>query len=507
MTSEFSYVIERYGVGGATEELLERAELIRAGEGLVCRVAGEERLLDATEVPAAIGSDPLLCEVRADQVTRITATGAAYAELPLLLVVPGDPDDFDENAWSDTLAQEHTCEEWVVQPGRLRALYVNGDRWGCWRTLDGPRALPQDWPMVGLSTIWGELDFSELMSMTSGLDQATIGLATPGAVATCFLADENLGNPDQQAAVWKRGDAHADAQMFVTWLLDWFPAGWHIRDENFSAMMAQLFIESTQHGRNGISTSGGMLVAGSENTLDFGDSDSSEWRLLVNLPPETINHALEGIARRGPRFADIGIAAHGGGAHCRVAGPGLCRLLAPPLVIGERGHIDDDIEVAETSWCGADPSSFRLRDVDEESVVPRELGWAATLNAVRWWLLLVNSANNRPLRRRHIGTPPLRGAPMSTGTPTIAAATDFVDILGRVHDTTNAGQRAFRRASQCPPPAAGGLGGIRPAVAGLDLAVHGDYSFPRKLKGPPTSAGRRATDTKCRNALSDPPCG
>ncbi len=66
----------------------------------------------------------------------------------------------DPGGWSDTLAAEHAEQEWVVQPGSRRALYVNDERWGTWQTSDGPRALPQDWPMVGLTEVWAELSFS-----------------------------------------------------------------------------------------------------------------------------------------------------------------------------------------------------------------------------------------------------------------------------------------------------------------------------------------------------------
>ena len=162
--------------------------------------------------------------------------------------------------------------------------------------------------MVMLSPTWGELSFSELLSMTCGLDQATIGLATPGAVAACFHGDEGMGNPDQQASVWKRADAKADARLFIDWLLDWVPGGWMTHDDNLSALLAQLFIEAALHGRDGIPTAGAMLCAGGP-PVGFMDGDSAEWKLAVDLEPVTVDLALDAIAERGGRFADIVTAA------------------------------------------------------------------------------------------------------------------------------------------------------------------------------------------------------
>lgn len=307
MSTTFTYVIERYSAAGEDEELLERAELVGDSGGFVCLATSEERILDADDVPTAIASTPTLCEIRANQITRITASGAAFDHLPLVLSVPGDPDEFDQDAWSDALAAEHAEQEWVVQPGWCRVLYVNDERWGIWRTAEGSRALPQDWPMVGLREVWAELSFSELLSMTSGLDQVTIGLATPGVVAACFLPDVHAWEAEIPAAVWKRGDTAADAQVFAQWLLGWAPDGWSRGDENFSAMMAQLFVESSGYGSE-FPTSGAMLCAGG-SPVGYMDGDSAQWRLSVSLSPATTERVLDAIAARGGRFADIVTAA------------------------------------------------------------------------------------------------------------------------------------------------------------------------------------------------------
>jgi hypothetical protein len=302
VSTHFTYVIERYGAGGEEEQLLHRAELVCAGDGFVCRVDGQDRIFEAHDVPAAIASDPMLCEVHANEITRITATGEAYDYLPLVLAVPGDPDDFDEDEWSETLADEHTQEE-------SRVLYVNDERWGCWRTADGPRLLPRDrdWPMVGLVEVWAEMSFSELLSMTSGLDKVSIGLTTPGVIAACFLPDVTAWEAEIPAALWTRGDTSADAEVFTDWLLGWAPDGWSGGDPNFSAMMAQLFVESTGYGSD-IPTSGAMLCAG--NTAPgFMDGDSAQWELSVGLDQATTELVLDSIARRGGQFAEIVTAA------------------------------------------------------------------------------------------------------------------------------------------------------------------------------------------------------
>ena len=94
---DFTYVIERLDVSGEEEELIERAELVCEGDALVCLVQGREaRTLEATDVPSAIAGEPVLSEIRANQITRITANDVVYEELPLILQVPGDPDEFDE---------------------------------------------------------------------------------------------------------------------------------------------------------------------------------------------------------------------------------------------------------------------------------------------------------------------------------------------------------------------------------------------------------------------------
>ena len=251
MTTETLYQIARYGVRTEIEVLIERAQLFNVNGGLRSRVDdGPEIACSNTDVAAVIGADPLLNEIRANQVTRIKAHGAALDELPFVFRVPGDPDDFDENLWSETLASEHTEEEWVVQPGRLRVAYINDFRWCPWPTAEGPRMIPEDWPLIRLSPSWGRLSFCENGSMTSGVDETIIGLVTPLAVACATLMDEG---GEEDVVIWRRGTtAMDDARMFVEWLLDgglvphYFPG-----DELLQAMLGQLFVEASMNNFNG----------------------------------------------------------------------------------------------------------------------------------------------------------------------------------------------------------------------------------------------------------------
>ena len=135
--TDFTYVIERFDVSGEEEVLIERAALVREGDALVCLVQGSgERSLDVADVPSAIAGDPVLSEVRANQITRITASDAVYDELPFILRVPGDPDDFDPALWSEDMIEEHTTNEGLDRKVS-RVAYVNGQRWCAYPTLAG----------------------------------------------------------------------------------------------------------------------------------------------------------------------------------------------------------------------------------------------------------------------------------------------------------------------------------------------------------------------------------
>jgi hypothetical protein len=70
--------------------------------------------------------------------------------LPFVLQIPGDIDDYDESLWSEPLIDKYLDQEWEIQIGLYRVLFVNGQRWCPWPTAGGGRMLPEDWPEVGL---------------------------------------------------------------------------------------------------------------------------------------------------------------------------------------------------------------------------------------------------------------------------------------------------------------------------------------------------------------------
>jgi hypothetical protein len=73
MTTESVYEIARYDVFGETEQLIERTQLF-SENGALRRHAddGPETVCSDSDVVAVISTDPVLSEIRANQVTRIT---------------------------------------------------------------------------------------------------------------------------------------------------------------------------------------------------------------------------------------------------------------------------------------------------------------------------------------------------------------------------------------------------------------------------------------------------
>jgi hypothetical protein len=303
MGSDFIYTVSRFGVSAETETLLEHAELVREAGTLVVRIDGlPDRKLSTEDIPTAFAEERILSEIPANQITRIKAVGVALDLLPFLLTAPGDPDDFDERLWSKALANEHTSEEWVVQPGRCRVAYINDARWCPWPTEDGPRMLPENWPTLALSPMWARITFSELASMTSGVDEFTLGLVTPGVAAAC-------SNPDSgtlKAKLWQRtGTSADDARILVEWLLDWIPKIYFVATEDAKAFLTQLFVSVACNGRGGQSVSGSELVAGWGISLGVGDTDTSEWTLELSAPGVAYSRALDLISERSDRLAAI----------------------------------------------------------------------------------------------------------------------------------------------------------------------------------------------------------
>jgi hypothetical protein len=264
-SADLVYEVCRYDVRADHEALIERVRLV-SRDRMLCRRVGDgpETCCAGTDVAAVIGADLVLNEIRANQVSRITGEPAVLHELPFVLQVPGHADDFDESLWSEEMTDEHVTQQWVVQPGVYRVLYVNRERWSPFPTAEGERMLPEDWPLIRLTPCWGRLTFCEDGSMTSGLDQTIIGLVTPSAVVCATRMDSAIDSTEEDVVLQRRGPSAADdAQMFVDWLLDgglvphYYPG-----DAQLEGMLAQLFVEAGLNGYNGEDVPGSQLVAG-----------------------------------------------------------------------------------------------------------------------------------------------------------------------------------------------------------------------------------------------------
>lgn len=301
MTNDALYEITRYDVRTENEVLIERAQLFRENGELCRRVNnGPKIVCSDTDVAGMIGADPVLSEIRANQVTRITGDAAVLRELPFVLRVPGHRDDFDESLWSEAMIEEHATEEWVVQPGVYRVLYVNGERWSAFPTPDGDRMLPEDWPLIRLTPRWARLTFCENGGMTSGVNETIVGLVTPVAVACATLMDPGITG-DHDFVLWRRGNAMDDARMFVEWLLDGGLLPYLSADDlRLQYMLAQLFVEASMKNANGVGVPGSFLAAGAGMEWGSGylDLDSSEWELELNLAPAVIDIILDVLAER-----------------------------------------------------------------------------------------------------------------------------------------------------------------------------------------------------------------
>jgi len=302
MTGQCVYEIGRYGVSTDEEILVERARLL-SDNGELKLIIGDGRATacGSDDVAAVIGADPRLNEIRANQITRISASPEALNSLPFVLQVPGHIDDYDESLWSPLLADQHLDQEWEILTGLYRVVYVNGDRWCPWHTADGDPVLPGDWPTVRLEPLWALVSFREWGSRTSGIATFSIGLATPAAVVSVLQLDE-LDRPDVQVS--RRGDSAVDdAAQVMHWLLD----EGHFSDpgDPMEELIAQLFVEATLAEQNGVSLPGSRLAAGSTAEFGFGDSDSAEWMLALSMTPEMEDAALDILAARGPRLREI----------------------------------------------------------------------------------------------------------------------------------------------------------------------------------------------------------
>lgn len=307
--TDFTYVIERFDVSGEEEVLIERAELVREGDALVCLMQGsEERILDCADVSSAIAGDPVLREVRANQITRITASDAVYDELPFILRVPGDPDDFDAPLWSEDMLEEHTA---TVELGRkvFRVAYVNGQRWCAYPTVGGEsRMLIDDECEPGFPEVqdWATLTIAE-----SGLQQEDsfqIGPTTQLAMVATHVRSDSLITEPKPLTLWRRAaDPAGDAAMIVDWLLDCVPEQLGFKDETHRQMLAQLLVEVAVRQIGDEDVPASYLAAGHrDQPVAAGDK---VWHLSLHVPGVTGALLADLVAQRGPAMAEIVMAA------------------------------------------------------------------------------------------------------------------------------------------------------------------------------------------------------
>ena len=313
LTMREVYKVSRYDASTDIEVLIDRAELLLAPDGaLWTRVdGGTLTRCEGNDVAAAIGADPMLSDVRANQVTRISAEPEALHELPLVLRMPGHGADFDASQWSAAMLDLH----WLISPERdmYRVLYVNGVHWGAFTTTVRERMLPDDWGYLPrFEPLWAHMSWINPESRTSGYDHSYIGLVTPGVVVLATPLDEGFGTPIE---VMPR--RQGDAAVFVTWLLQggvryYLDASIdEPDDEGEDLVLVRLFAEAIAHTTEVFFT-GGELAAGT--VADDLINVAFDWTMELNLDPVMIDSILDELAQRGPRYLAIVTAARDPGS-------------------------------------------------------------------------------------------------------------------------------------------------------------------------------------------------
>ena len=307
--TDFIYVIERFDVSGEEEVLIERAELVREGAALICLTQGsEERTLEVTDVPPAIAGDPVLSEVRANQITRITATDVVYEVLPFILRVPGDPADFDATLWSEAMMEEHTTTD-GFSTHVFRVAYVNGQRWCAYPTMGGePQMLIEYELEPGVPEVRERATLTINDAVLGQEDRFKIGPTTQLAVVAMHVRYESLIPDTKSVVVWRRvADPAEDAAMLADWLIDCVPKQLGSQGEAYRHMLAQLVVEVAVRQNKKEEIPASYLAAGHPDQPV--DADNTIWNLWLYIPAETSALLADIIAQRGPAMADIVIAA------------------------------------------------------------------------------------------------------------------------------------------------------------------------------------------------------
>ncbi|MFM8856516.1 MAG: hypothetical protein ACKOI2_04805 [Actinomycetota bacterium] len=257
---------------------------------------------------SAIVGEPVLSEIRANQITRVTADDLIYEELPFLLRVPGDPDDFDATLWSAEMIEEHTALD-DLDRNMFRVAYVNGLRWFAYPTIDGgSRMLLESEFPPGLPDVrdWATLTIAE-----DALDQEDsfqIGLATELAVVATHTRTESwIAVPKPVVLCRRAADPAGQAAMTVEWLLDWLPEQLGLESEAHRQMLVQLLVEVAVRRNIKEEVPASYLAAGHRDQPD--EAGNAIWSLYLHLPAEALAHVADIVAQRGPVMAKIVTAA------------------------------------------------------------------------------------------------------------------------------------------------------------------------------------------------------
>lgn len=311
MTTKSAYELVRCDVSADQERPVERVRL-EMHDGAIWRFVDDQVGIrcNATTMAAAIEADPALNEIRADQVTRITAGADAMATLPFLLKITGSADDYNEDKWSPAMRAEHIDQSSGPLRNAYRILYVNDERWGAFQTSGGVYLLPENdssgtgddyFPVM---TPLAALSFSEEGGFSGG-DDSELGSPTPGTVAWAQMYSEDS---EAEVGLERRVD---DAQTLVDWLLSGpFTAKNFWDDQNTGEkLITQLFADIAVGTSDGVRVAGDYLAAGNDVAEDaIGIWETSYWTLSIFLDDEVIRSALDLLCEV-PEVADIVTAA------------------------------------------------------------------------------------------------------------------------------------------------------------------------------------------------------
>lgn len=291
MAGESVYEISRYDMRAAGETLIERFQLYRDIDPVV-----------------RIGADASLNEVRANQLTRITAVPEIAAVLPLLLTVPRDRGGSGESL-RRAATPDRRAARGGTQPGSSRVLYVNDDRWARFRAPNGTdQLLPADWPIVARAQSWARLSFSATGGVVSDSDATELGLATPAVAVDAGRLDPLVDHAEPAVRVWRRDGTPADdARIILSWLYDNA-----ITDHRgvTAGLLVYLFIEAALNSPDGRWTCDGEFLATLAGVAEcVGTTAGVKWSLTLHLAPEVVEAALAAIADSDPRWRYAIIAA------------------------------------------------------------------------------------------------------------------------------------------------------------------------------------------------------